>query len=196
MKAFTMNHKEIALMKQLQQALEENPKLAETLRDAGIEAETLWDHENPTYVLDSPYAKTDQDVASILKSHVDSYLNETGHMVTQTIEHWERYSLDAMLRLLWRMRHRDGDLIFMRANAGIDEPPIPWRVETRWEQGDYVLRCYDVEHRNFMYMVLSEDKNRLTRGTFFKEMKEFLNISCGAVWISTTSKHSIMEVDR
>lgn len=196
MKEFTMTRKEITLMQQIQKALEENPHLADTLRDAGIEPESLWDHENPVYVLDSPFAKNSQTVEEILESHVASYLNETGHMITQTVEHWERYSLDAMLRLLWRMRNQDGDLIFMRTNAGVDEPPIPWRAETRWEQGDYVLRCYDDDHRYFMYLVFSEGKHRLTRGTFIKEMKEFLNITSGAVWISTVSKYSITEVNR
>ena len=196
MSQYTMSQKETTLLKRLQKVLQENPELADKLRQAGLDAEHLQDPADVFYLMDAPCAKVRTPIQMILNAHLEQHQKEAGSMETQTTYTWDRCSLDALLRLLWRMRDIDGETVFMRGNAGIETPPISWRAELQWEHNRRILRCFDEDHRNFMYLVLKDGDSYLTQKEFMHEVRSFLNFSEDAVWINRDSTTQVMEVDR
>lgn len=117
-----------------------------------------------------------------------------GRLVTQTTKRWKRLSLEEMMGLIWQKRDTECEVLFMRGNVGIDQPPVLWRAEIRWEQGDQVLHCYDEERRNRLYMVLHSRDYVTERSKFFSELREFLPFPEDAVWICNHTHRIILEV--
>ena len=194
MKIYRKNRKENTMTKQVKQILEQDASLKLALRQAGVEIEHLWDPEFAHYLMDAPYAKSGKEPEQILKTHLAVCEETSGTLRTQTTEEWERYPLEAMIRLLWRMRETNGEVLFMRGDAGKSSPPILWKAELSWEQGSRVLNCYDEEHRCRLYMVLSCPDYILTRSKFFADVQDFLDFPEGTVWICSHTKRKIMEV--
>ena len=196
MKEYKMTHKETTLLKQLLKALQENPNLADELRQAGMDPEFLQDPQDVCYMLDKPKANPKDSMYDLLDAHLEHFRQEDGEMETQTTDTWGRYPLEAMIRLLWRMRDRDGELTFMRGNAGIDSPPIFWYAQFQWERNDRVLRCYDEFHSNFMYLVIESTDHGINQEKFMDEMLDFLKFPEGAVWICSESATRITRKER
>lgn len=196
MKEYTMTHKETTLLKQLLKALQENPNLADELRQAGMDPEFLQDPQDVCYMLDKPKANPKDSMYDLLDAHLEHFRQEEGEMETQTTDTWGRYPLEAMIRLIWRMRHQDGEITFMRGNAGVDSPPIFWYAQIQWEHNDRVLRCFDECHSNFMYLVIESTNYTITPQKFTAEMRDLLNFPEDAVWISRETITRITEVER
>ena len=191
MKKYNMTRKEINLMEDMKQTLELNPLLAEELRNADMEPDTLWDPLDTRYILDRKHLKARSgdpafvQAEKLLRSHMEFFQDESGHLVTRTTDEWKRYPLEAMLRLLWRMRDIVGEVLFMRGNAGYDQPPLVWHACISIEDdGNRSIRCYDEERHNYMYMLLHNRHYTATRQHFFDEMRDFLGFDEDAVWIS------------
>lgn len=182
-------------MERIKALFEEEPELAEDFCQEGVAVNQLWDPCDVNYMMDQNPAKTDEQVHRLLKNHLNTIKSKEGSMVTQRTEHWGRYSLDGLIRLLWRMRDTDGEVTFMRGKAGINQSLILWKAEISNERDARVLRCYDEDRRNFMYMTLKADGYLLTRHAFEMELTEFLDFPEKSVWLGETITMGVLEVN-
>ena len=194
MKTYQTSHRENNFIKEARRMLVQDQDLAQAYGQAGIDTNNLWDPEHAYYLADAPYAKPSQNMEQVLRTHLCNCLKSGGYLQTQTIEQWERYPLEFLIRLLWRMRDTEGEVQFLRGDAGIHEPPIMWKAELCWEQGERVLYCYDEENRNRMFMTLRYAGQWLDPKEFFSELQSFLRFPEDAVWICNHSTRKIEEV--
>ena len=197
MKEYTMNKKESKLLQKIRDLLLNDPSLTEALEKADIEPQRLWDPQDACYVLDQALPRHEaehQQVRSLLRDHIQDMEDSFGEMTTETIDHWERYPLESLIHLLWRMRELNGEVIFMRGGASDNKPLTIWKAEIDSEQGSRVMRCYDYNRRNFMYATLQSPDFSMSRSEFIREMRDFLDFEEGTVWISNGTTFGILEV--
>ena len=197
MKEYTMNKKEFKLLQKIRELLMDDPSLVEELEKADIEPPRLWDPQDACYVLDQTFPRlegNDRQVRSLLRDHIQDMENTFGQMITQTTEHWERYPLNSLIHLLWRMRDLNGEVTFMRGGVSDNKPLDIWKAEMYSEQGNRVMRCFDADRRNFMYATLQCPEFTMTRSDFIREMQDFLNFEEGTIWISNGATFGILEV--
>ena len=197
MKEYTMNKKESNLLQKIRELLMDDPSLTEALEKADIEPQRLWDPQDACYVLDQALPRHEgehRQVRSLLRDHIQDMEDSFGTMTTKTLEHWERYPLDSLIHLLWRMRNTDGEVTFMRGGVGDNKPLDIWKAEIYSEQGNRVMRCFDTDRHNFMYATLQSPEFAMARGEFIREMRDFLTFEEDTVWISVGSTFGILEV--
>ena len=197
MKEYKMNKKESKLLQKIRDLLLDDPSLTEELEKADIEPQRLWDPQDTCYVLDQalPRHEAEHDqVRSLLQDHIQDIGDAYGQMTTKTIEHWERYPLEFLEKLLWRMRDIDGSITFMRGGVSKNKPLVIWKAEIDNEQGNRIMRCYDLDRRNYMYLTLQSPEFTMTKSEFLRELQDFLNFEEGAVWILCGTTFGILEV--
>ena len=197
MRKYTMNKKESKLLQKIRNLLQDDPELTQELQEADIAPQRLWDPQDACYVLDQALPRheaEDRQVRSLLREHIRNMEDTFGQMITQTTEHWERYPLDSLIHLLWRMRALNGEVTFMRGGVSNNKPLDIWKAEMYDEQGNRVMRCYDTNRRNFMYATMESPDFTMARGNFFREMQDFLDFEEDTVWISSGATFGILEV--
>lgn len=196
MNNYKMNNKESKLLQKIRALLRDDPSLAEELEQADIDPERLWDPMDTCYVLDQAFLRhaEEQRVRDLLRDHVQDIDDAYGQMVTQTTEHWERYPLPLLGNLLWRMRDTDGEVTFMRGGVVNNKPLVIWKAEIDNEQGNRVMRCFDTDRHNYMYLTLRCPEFTMTKGAFLRELQDFLSFEEDTVWILNGSTFGILEV--
>lgn len=196
MNEYTMNQKEAQMLKKIKQILDTHPELMASFTEEGIHPMRLWEPCDTYYILDRSLDKTvdTQRLCRLLERHRAEFRQVDGRMTTQTTEEWERYPLDALLRLIWRLREVDGEVTFMRGGVADNKPLTIWKAETYSEQGNRVLRCYDEQRSHYMYAVLRAPNFSLSKQEFFEEMRDFLDFEEGTIWVSSGTTFGILEV--
>ena len=196
MNEYTMNQKEAQVLKKIKQILDTHPELMASFTEDGIHPMRLWEPCDTYYILDRTVGNSldEHRLCRLMDMHRAEFRQVDGRMTTQTTEEWERYPVDALIRLLWRMRELDGEVLFMRGGITDNKPLILWKAETYSEDGKRVFRCYDENRSNYMYAVLHAPHFSLSKQEFFTEMRDFLNFEENTVWVSSGTTFGIMEV--
>lgn len=200
MEEYILNRKETETLRKIRRILDDTPGLAEEFLKEGIHPQRMWDPQDTYYILDQIPSRAasnmsaDQQIRQILGKHRTDFHQVEGNMLTQATEEWERYPLESLFRLLWRMRETDCEVRFMRGGATKNKPLILWRAEIFTEQGNRVLRCFDEHRHNFMYMTLTAPNFTMQRQYFLDEMRSFLHFEEGTIWISNGATFGILEV--
>ena len=194
------NRAEAWVNEKIRQILHENPVLAEGLLSEALDADMVANPDFADYLGDLVLQRLDgreptmANIRAILQGHAVVREDAKGRMVIQRTELWERYPLEALLRLLWRTRKRSGEVIFLRGREPVGDYPVLWRAEVRREGEDWVLVCQDEDRRNYMYLTTAYQDYELDWKTFGHELRDFLGFHEGTVWLSNQYKQCVKEV--
>lgn len=194
------NQAEAWVNEKILQILQEDETLAGSLCHDGLLADQVTNPGFADYLADLVIERLQgrkpsrENIRSILRGHAMVRRDVQGTMMTQRTELWERYPLEALLRLLWRNRREEGEIIFLRGNEPVDRRPCFWRAETRREGDKWVLTCRDEAGRNKLYMTTACEGYEMDRKTFGHELRDFLGFHEGSVWLSHLEKVQVTEV--
>lgn len=114
-------------------------------------------------------------------------------LTTKREDTWERYPLEALLHLLWKQRNTETNIRFMRGNAGLSEPPIPWEVVIQKNYNSSILLCYDEARCNYLYLSLSENSYEISIDRFMYELQDFLEFEEDSIWLFQAASVRVKE---
>lgn len=179
-----MSNEERVAVDTMNKVLSRNLHLQMRFKATGVALDRLSDPGYADYLGDllvqelGPRVNDDAAVERVLNRISSVRCHCHGQMNGTITDRWERYPLEAMLRLIWRNRRSCWHARFLKGDWRAETMPDMWHMEVRGEGNRRVFHCSSLADGSYFVCVLSDYKQ------FGDDLRQFLQLHCGSVWLS------------